>query len=277
MSMNKHAHFVMSRNALRLFVQDWWPSLLPLFLFCIPPYTSSGYAPMEAGRVNTYLLTHTIKSAFQWLYPLLKVIPIILALSILLWGNKMARLLSLYAALSYVLIAFLQSVSFTPEYGLGICTGHLAISLCVAAAWLGEAKSPRNDLSRKPPLWKYWVVAPALLAFWGPTNPVTGLPDFNLTYLLTSGALAFCAMTPFYLSVLTLCYPRVNLTILKMTCAVGVAYGLGNMGIGVLYHPNDSWWWWLGVMHLPLLTLAIYGLLLEIQWTKGAWKHSAMA
>ncbi len=249
---------------LKLVTQKWWPFLLPLFLFCIPPYTSSGYAPLEVGHVNAYILTHTIKNSFHSLYPVFKVIPMGLALSIFLFGNKTAKLFSLYAAISYILFAFLQSISFTEAYGLGICLAHLALSLLVAAFWSAEVKSRRNDFTpRKQPLWKYWGVVLALLALWEPANPITGMPDFNLTYLLTSGGgLAFCMMTPVYLAMLTLYYPKVNLTILRATSVIGILYGLGNIGLVFFLNPSRSWW--IGVLHLPLLILSVYGLMLSI-------------
>jgi len=237
---------------------------LPLLLFGIPPYTSNGYAPLEAGRVNAYILTHTIKGSFYSLYPIFKIIPIGLVLSIFFFGNKTAKLFGLYAGMSYILFAFLQSISFTKEYGLGICFAHLALSLLVAVSWFKEVNSERNDFTpRRQSLWKYWVVVPALFAFWEPANPITGMPDFSLTYLLTSGAgLAFCMMTPVYLAVLTLYYPKVNLTILRITSIIGIFYGLGNMALAFFLNLGLSWW--IGILHLPLLVIALYGLMLSI-------------
>jgi hypothetical protein len=253
----------MDRSTLKLVAQKWGAFLLPLCLFCIPPYTSRGYALLEVGRVNAYILTHTIKNSFYSFYPVFKILPIVLILSILPFGNKAAGLFSWYVAISYIFFALLQSISFSEMHGLGICSAHLALSLWVAVLWFAEAKSPRNDFTPiRRPLWKYWVVLPALLAFWEPANPISGTPDFSPAYLLTSGAgLAFCMMTPVYLALLTLFYPKVNLTILGTTSLIGILYGLGNLFIAFFLDPGHSWW--IGILHIPLLSISIYGLALS--------------
>jgi len=246
-------------------VQNWWPILLPLPLFCLPPYTSQGYPILEVGRVNAFILTHTIKSSFQSFYPVFKIIPLILVSSIFVFGNKTRRLFCLYAAISYILFALFQSISITEEYGLGICSAHLALSSLVALFWFSEVKSNRNDFNpKKRPLLSYWTFVLALFAFWGPIHPLTGRPDFNPSYILTSGAgLAFCMMTPVYLALLIHYYPRVNLPILMVTGVIGLLYSLGNMSLAFILQSNYTWW--VGVLHIPLLILSGYGLVTSVK------------
>jgi hypothetical protein len=250
----------MNRPAIKRFLQKGWPFLLPLLLFGLPPFASKGYGLLEAG----YILTHSIKHLFQPLYPAFKIVPLLLALSLFLIGNKAAKPFGLFAAFSYLLFGLLQGISLDEKYGLGICLAHLLLSVMIAVFWLGEVRSPKNEYARRSrPLWKYWVIIPALIAFWEPAQPVTGSPDFNPAYLLTSGAgLAFCMMTPFYLAVLILCHPRVNPTILAMTSAVGVLYAMGNLTAAFIFHSGRDWW--IGILHLPLLMVACYGLMLSL-------------
>jgi len=84
----------------------------------------------------------------------------------------------------------------------------------------------------KAPAWKYWVFPLAFLAFWFPHSITDGsvVPDFNPTSILTSEAgLTFCMMTPVYLAILTLYYPRINMTTLRITSLVGVIIGFYNV------------------------------------------------
>jgi hypothetical protein len=253
----------LNRNAVKLLIQKGWPFALPVFLFGLPPVASKGYALQNWGNVNAYILMHSILHDFQPLYPIFKAIPAALAFSLLLFGNKPAKLLALFAAVSYTLFGILQGISLGEEFGLGIHLSHLALSLLIAVAWLRETLSPRNDYTwRERPLWKYWVILPALLAFWEPANPMTGTPDFNPVYLLSSAAgLVFCMMTPFYLAVLILCHPKVNSAILTMTSVIGLLYALGNLWMG--FFLQSGRYWWIGVLHLPLLVLAVNGLILS--------------
>ena len=182
--------------------------------------------------------------------------------------NRVTRLFSIYVAITYVLFAFLQSIAFTEKYGLGIITINLIMFLVVAAFWFWEAILRKNDFTPgKRPAWKYWVIPLAFLAFWYPLNPCTGMPDFNPIYLLTNmSGLTFCMMTPVYLAILTLYYPRVNIATLRVTSLVGAIIGFYN--IMVNFFMNPSVLWWNGVLHMPLVTISIYALALSF---KGRW------
>lgn len=264
---------------LKNILQKRWMLLMTLLLGCLPPYSSRGYSIWEAGRVNGYILTHAIPSAFHSLYPVFKIIPMFLVITILWYGSRTRKLFSLYVAISYVLFAFCQSLSVTEMYGTGICLSHLLLSLWIAMLWLWEVSRPGNDFSqRRRPFWKYWVFLPALLAFWEPVNPATGLPDFKLAYWLTSSAgLAFCMLTPLYLATLIVFYPTVNRAIFEVTSLVGFAYALGNFYIAFFF---DARFWWVGILHLPLLILSLNGLFLAfgtpIGWVRSAQRRKAV-
>jgi len=250
---------------LELATRKWWFFLLFILLQFIPPYASKGYEWAETGMVTGEILSHAIISDYTALYPIFKIVPIILVISILFLRNRVARLFSIYVAITYVLFAFLQSIAFTEKYGLGIITINLIMFLVVAAFWFWEAIAKKNDFTpRKDPLWRYWVVPFAFLAFWFPLNPETAMPDFNPLFLLTNGAgLAFCMMTPVYLAILTLYYPRVNIATLRVTSLVGTIIGFYN--IMVNFFMNPSVLWWNGVLHMPLLTISIYALALSFK------------
>jgi Na+/proline symporter len=102
----------------------------------------------------------------------------------------------------------------------------------------------------------------AILAFWAPAS--RGRPDFNPVYLVTNGAgLAFCMMTPVYVGLLTLYWPKVNIATLRVTSLVGLIIGLYNMHVNFFVRP--SMLWWNGVLHIPLLTVSLYGLILSLK------------
>jgi hypothetical protein len=254
----------MSRSAWKLILRKGWPFFLPILLAGLPPWTAKGYALADMLNANAYILTHSVKHEFQILYLVFKIVPILLLLALLLLGNTAAKAYAAAAAGTYGLIGFLQGITRGGPYGFGICLAHAALSLLVAAAWMGEARSPKNDYARRArPLWEYWVVLPALMAFWEPVNAATGAPDFNPAYLLTSGAgLAFCMITPFYLAALILCRPRHNADILALTSVIGAGYAVENLVL--VFVLNWGYAPWIGIMHLPLLLLSAYGFLLAV-------------
>ena len=75
-------------------------------------------------------------------------------------------------------------------------------------------------------------------------------------------------MTPVYLAILTLYYPKVNLLTLRITSLVGLIIGFYNMQVNFVFVPELLWW--SGVLHLPLVALSIYGLVLSLKKTPSA-------
>jgi hypothetical protein len=96
----------------------------------------------------------------------------------------------------------------------------------------------------------------ALLAFLSPIESGPMTPDFNPLHWVTNEAgLTFCMMTPVFLAMLTLLYPRVNLPLLRVLGFAGILFGAMNL---VTWFVLQPWGWWMGVLHLPLISISIY-------------------
>ena len=234
----------------------WWFSLIFVFIQLIPTYTAKGFDPREMGEVIGTILQNAIISSAEIVYPLFKLIPIVLLGLIIARVRGVGRWFNLYAGVSFVLFAILQHVAFTEEYGFSIVFSNLIMLLVVAASWFWDLFAQENTFKPvKQPLGKYWVIPVAFLAFWYPINEVTFMPDFNLTYLLTNSAgLAFCLMTPVFLAVLLLYYPQVNLVTLRVTGLAGIIIASFNILMNFVMYPDTLWW--NGVLHLPLLMIS---------------------
>ena len=243
--------------------RKWWFFLFFIVLQFVPPYTSKGYEMSQIGIVIGYILSHALIFSYTQFYLVFKVIPILLVILIIIFKNKVSRIFSIYVGFTYVLFAFLQSISVSEKYGVGIVTDNLVMFLIVAIFWFWEAIVNKNDFTpHKRPLWKYWMVPLAILAFWFPLNPATLEPDFNPIYLFSNSAgLAFCLMTPVYLTILILYYPKINRALLRVTSLVGVIIGFYNLLLG-FFTPER---WWLSTLHIPLLVISTYGLVLSFK------------
>jgi hypothetical protein len=230
----------------------------------IPPYVSGGYDFRDISDVVYDILTGCFYMSLSWIYPLFQVIPIILIVVLFAFGNRVRRVFDLYAAISYVLFAFLQSIAFTEEFSLGIMFNNIVILLIVAAFWFWETLVGKNDFTyRRLPLWRYWVVPLALLAFWLPVNMDTFNPDLSPLKFFTSGSgLAFCMMTPVYIALLSLFYPRVNIATLRVTSLAGMIIGAFNV-LSFFFGPEN--YLWMGILHLPLLVVSVYGFVLSME------------
>ena len=245
----------------------WWFILVFVLLNLIPPITTKPLSPEQwanLGEVYEHLLGRALWSSLtsRW-WGAFDILPIVLVLLLVFLGRRISRLLSAYAALTYVLFAVLQSISVTDRYGVGIVTCNVLWFLIVAGLWGWEAFAGLNDFAPRPrSLWKYWVVPLALFAFWIPFVYSAKTGGFHFTPLLfmkNHSGLAFCLMTPAYLAMLTLYYPRVNFAVLRVTALTGTIIGFWNMLVCFVFTSN----WFTGVVHIPLLVISIYALVLS--------------
>jgi hypothetical protein len=177
------------------------------------------------GEVIGIILQNAVVSSLETLYPLFKIIPIVLIALIILRRRGITRWFNTYVGVSYILFAFLQSIATTDEYGFSIVMSNLIMFIIVAASWFWDVLAQKNELTTvEQPTWRYWVIPLAFLAFWYPLNPVTFMPDLNPMFLFTNVAgLTFCMMTPVYLAILTLYNPKINLVTLRVTGLAGIS------------------------------------------------------
>jgi hypothetical protein len=237
-------------------VRKWWFPLIFVLIQFLPTYAEKGFDPREMGEVIGTILQNAIIASLGRIYPLFKLIPILLVALLLARRKGVAKWFNIYAGISYVLFAFLQHVAITEEYGFSIVISNLIMLLVVAASWFWDIFAQKNQfIPVKQPWWKYWVIPLALLAFWYPINPITFRPDFNLSYLITNSAgLAFCLMTPVYLAILILYHPRINPVTLRVTGLAGIIIASFNVLMNFFMYPETLWW--NGVLHIPLLMIS---------------------
>ncbi len=233
---------------------------LLLIIFVLPVYAERPYLPQEQGQVIQALLRVTPAESYHWLAPLLHLAT--LALSALIgWRPQAAgRLVAAYMAMNYLVIGWVQGQGVTAEYGYVVHTGNVIACILLAIVWLTAAAQNRLSISFHRLDRRHYALIPlALLAFWAPAS-VTGAgvqPDFNPLLLLTSPAygLTYCLTTPVFLFWLIVALPNVPPLAYRITAFNALLYGIVNMM--ALFDPAM---WWMGILHLPLLILAMVAL-----------------
>jgi hypothetical protein len=259
------------QRTVELITRKWWFVVGFILLdILIPPIVTKGYDPSKTGEIIGYIIRHSLftSDSLSSFYPIFKILPTILVFAVMFSGNRVSRIFSFYVGINYVLFAVLQYISISEPYGFAVVSGNFILTLVVSLLWFWEGAVQRNDFTpRKIPLIRFWVVPLALLAFWYPLNLESMKPDFNLSYLFTNPVgLAFCNMTPVYLGILTLYYPRVNIVTLRITSLLGVIIGFWNLLVNFMIYPNILWW--NGVLHLPLVFISLYALILSFRRTQ---------
>ena len=266
--MMKKENLEKVQRTLELITRKWWFLVIFILIDILgPPIVTKGYDPSKTGEIIGDIIRHSLLTSdgLTSLYPIFKILPIILIFALIFLGNRISRFFSLYAGTTYILFAVLQYITVTDKYGFGILSGNFILTLIVAVFWFWEVAINRNNFtSRKIPIIRYWVVPLAFLAFWYPLNLESMKPDFNLSYIFTNPVgLAFCNMTPVYLGILTLYHPRVNIATLRITSLLGVIVGFWNLLVNFFIAPDILWW--NGILHLPLVFISIYALILSFR------------
>ncbi len=255
------------QEKLELITRKWW--FLVLFILIgtmTPPIATKGFDFSKIGMIIPHILQRALITTLPvFVYTIFKILPVILIVLLIFLKNRIGRIFSFYGGITYLLFTFLQSIAITDKYGLGIVTGNFILMLIIAFLWFWEVIVYKNDFSsQETPIIRYWVVPLAFLAFLYPVNLKTMKPDFSFIQFFTNPAgLAFCTMTPVYLGILTLYYPKVNFVTLRTTSLLGIIIGFWNIIVNFIIKPEILWW--NGVLHLPLVFISIYALILSFR------------
>lgn len=229
-----------------------------LFLcFFLPSISAVPFTAEENVLVIRDVFVQT-SVAYLWLSPVIHVATVILLVALYLYGQKIGRFADAYFGILFLFFAFGNHIAVTENYGLVVITGNLLPILIVGLFWMWEVFRPGNGyIFQRLPLWRYWVLPFAVLAFWSPMNADLS-PNFSPLLLLTSCfGVMFCPTTPLIVSILTLIYPRVNIYLLTMTSFVGLFIGLFN---AMSFFIMPGYTLWNLILHTPLIFISAYGL-----------------
>lgn len=238
--------------------RKWWffAGLIAL-QFVVMPFSTKNFGFENIEDMVGWTLSHAIQLQMRSYYLYFQVLALVVLFALFLFKNRMKKVFSLYAALSYVAFALLQNVAVTEEYGLSVVSVNVLMFLMVAYVWFLESKLPENDYSFDNLNWKTaWMIPLALLAFWLPINQYLRF-DFSLSRFLFSGSsLTFCMMISVFLTIMTLNLPKVNLVTYRVTAIIGVIIGCYNMMM--FQNPQRIN---LALIHLPLMIISVYAVI----------------
>jgi hypothetical protein len=231
-----------------------YPVMYVLFLVisAIPAYAEKPFAPQDTLDVILSLYRVSLRP-YEHLAPIFHLATLLIVVLIALERKGMGRVLAAYVGLNYLVIAFVQTMGTTKEYGFVVHSGALVVCILLGIAWIVVAFRGELEASYANMSMLRWLLLPlAVLAFWSPYD-AEAQPYFNPMLLLTSSGygLTFCFTTPVFLFLLVLFYPKVNPFVYRITAFNGLLYGLINMS-----HFRNPELRWMGALHLPLLVIS---------------------
>ena len=233
----------------------WWFYALLLVVFFMPSYAAQGVDPAETFKLVQTVLSSPLVRDYPMLMVVSKIAAAVVIGAMFALREKTCRLFAFFAAGVFFIIALLQNLAFTEQYGTVFLTGNALITLVVAYFWGLETFVQRNAIrAAGMNNRELWMLPLAILAFWFPVDPSTVAPHFALNYLwCNESVLTFCMITPVIIAVTMLLHNRINLPVLRVTSFVGTLFGVINT---VAWFVVDGSMWWMGMLHLPLLLIS---------------------
>ncbi|MBE9468202.1 MAG: hypothetical protein IMY72_07770 [Bacteroidetes bacterium] len=244
-------------NKLERVTRKWWFfAILIVAQFMVMPFSSRNFDFTKIGSIISTTLSNSFVVEMHDYYLCFQLFAIITLVLLFVLKNKFSKLFNIYVFLSYIAFAILQNVAVTENYGLSVVTINILMFLFVAYAWLKEVLKPENDYTFSNLNWKEsWLIPLAFIAFWAPLS--YGVFDFKPMHLLYSGSsLAFCLMTPVFLTIMTFNIPKINIITYRITAIIGVIIGFYNM----MNFQNPKMIN-VAILHFPLLFISIYALI----------------
>ncbi len=233
----------------------FWPfPVLAVLTILVPPLV--GGTPVIGAKVSVVVravLSQPVAESVPLILPLAKA-ALLLAAVIGLRGRHWAARTTLgYYVVALVVVALFQNTAVLPQgltFLIGNAIGQLAVAgLCVGAL----VRSPQTIAPlRRGRLW----ATPLMLLAWAyPYAVVDGIVRPSLATVLSNGSgVTYCMITPVVLGVMFLRpspYPRL---VRVASSALATVFGLLNMVTWFIISPVN---WWMGVLHVPLLTIGL--------------------
>jgi hypothetical protein len=247
----------------------WWLYVLLTLLFFVPSYTTRAFAPQDTPQLVIAVLSHPLANSAPLVFPLIKLVTLAMIALVITWPQRFTSSLYGWVALQVLVIAALQNLAVTPTYGFAMLTGNVIVGLVISGLFAWAALRTKQPLQfGRLPWWRFWVVPLAALSFWFPANMslASPAPDFSLAGLFANAAgLTFCMMLPVYLALLSLASAGVEPALLRIVGWLGALLGLLNVSE---FFMNASYGWWMAILHVPLLAIAVY--VFALSFRRGA-------
>ena len=238
-----------------------WLKIVLTIVFFIPAYAQVSYDPAEIGDIIAAVLSNPLVVRVEWLLPIFKLL-LLFAVVMPVMDMKYSKKITMgYYAFILLIVGIFQNMANTEEYGFVILIGNIMVQFIVLAFVIhdivkGKTVIDKGNLNVK----RLWIAPLMLFAFLMPYS-IDSLgniyPSISLSVLYNEAGVTYCMVTPIVIGLLLLYSKGVDKATLSVASYIGLIFGLMNM---VTWFGMNDDNWWMGVLHLPLLIIAFYGL-----------------
>ena len=237
--------------------KKWFKILLVLVMFC-PLITEQKYNPQYTTNVIGSVLEHPYINNIGVGLIITKIILLVVCLLPLLMKEKSCKYILGYYGVILLFVGLFQNMSNT-EYGFTFIIGNMIVQYIVSICCFNDvikskSKISKEDLNKKA----LWIIPLMILAFLMPyiieNNKI--IPSISTIFTNEAGV-TYCMITPVIIGMLILFSKNIDKATINIISFVGLSFGIFNMMTWFGFNIKD---WWMGILHLPLLIISIYGL-----------------
>jgi len=241
-------------------IRKWWFYVFCILLLFIPSIVQQQVSSEKASLIVQEVMQNPLIYKVKEFFPIAKLLIVLLLIGGFIWNNMFIRPFSILVSILLTFIMIFQNISLDTSFGYVILLGNILLQLVVILSWINEIRVCKNDFSK--PILHFWniiIFILAFISFWMPTQ--YGKMYFSIKDLfMNESGLTYCMVTPIIISILLLYYPNVNKMTLRITAFVGFLFGILNM---ITWFILNTDFWWMGIVHLPLLIISFIGLILS--------------
>jgi len=241
-------------------IRKWWFYAICIVLLFIPSIVQQHVSSEKASLIVQEVMQNPLIYKVKEIFPIAKIWIIFLLIGGLIWKNNFRKTFAVSISILFAFIMIFQNVSLDTSFGYAILLGNILLQFVVILSWIYESRVCKNDFS-KPRLrwWNIVLFILAFIAFWMPA--LNGKMYFSIKDLIMNeSGLTYCMVMPIILSILLLYYPGINKITLRVTSFVGFLFGILNM---ITWFVLNTSFWWMGIVHFPLLIISCIGLVLS--------------
>ena len=241
----------------KIIYKKWFKILLVLIMFC-PLITEQKYNPQYTTDVIGSVLKHPYINNIGLGLIITKIILLVVCLLPLLMKEKSCKYILGYYGVILLFVGLFQNMSNT-EYGFTFIIGNMIVQYIVSICCFNDvikskSKISKEDLNKKA----IWIIPLMILAFLMPYIIENSkiIPSISTIFTNEAGV-TYCMITPVIIGMLILFSKNIDKATINIISFVGLSFGIFNMMTWFGFNIKD---WWMGILHLPLLIISIYGL-----------------
>jgi len=241
-----------------------WLKIVMTILFFIPAYAQVPYDHSEIPDIIAYVLADPLVVQATWLLPVFKLLLLMAVVLPLIAPARMrfsGRIAMGYYTFILLVVGVFQNMATTSAYGFVFLTGNalvqfIVLGFCAYDCFKGKTIIDKKNKNAN----RIWVIPLMLLAFLMPYSAdcmCNIYPAMTLSVLYNEAGVTYCMITPVIIGVMLLYSKGVDKATLSVMSYAGLMFGVMNMITWFGLNQNG---WWMGVLHLPLLVISLYGL-----------------